>query len=56
MIIDTEKDGFQVTLSLDDIFEIIRGGSISEEGRQHVIGVFGEWYHDTWLERYQPKD
>lgn len=56
MIIDTEKDGLQIHISIDDAFNLLRGNGLSEEGWKHLAGVLGEWYHDTWLERYIPKE
>ena len=53
MIIDTEKDRLDITLRLDDVFELLRGGTLSEEGWRHLAGVLGEWYKDTWHERYE---
>ena len=52
MLIDTEKDETTITISLDDAFDLLGGRSLSDEGWQHLAGVLGEWYHDTWHERY----
>ena len=54
MIIDTEKDEFQITISLDDAFNLLSGKGLSDKGWMHLAGVLGEWYHDTWLDRYVP--
>jgi hypothetical protein len=53
MIIDTEKDQLSITLSLDDVFNLLRGGTLSEDGWRHLTGVLGEWYHDRWHDRYE---
>lgn len=51
MIIDTEKDGLSIHISLDDVFNLLSGKGLSDKGWTHLAGVLGEWYHDTWLER-----
>lgn len=57
MIIDSEKDRLVVSIPIHDVFNLMSGSSVREETRQHIIGVFAEWYHDTWLDRIgDPKE
>jgi hypothetical protein len=52
MIIDTEKDRITLSITIDDAFNLLSGKGLSDKGWTHLCGVLGEWYHDTWLDRY----
>jgi hypothetical protein len=51
LLIDTEKDQLAITFSIDDVFRLLSGQMISEKAWTHVVGVFAEWYNDTYLIR-----